>query len=353
MGLDICTRPARAVRDAALQATGRVGRLTRACAENSRADGGRRSKSGSMLGPGRASARRHARDRNRRRAALPHGRDRRARVRLARARRAGGRSGPRRRPHAGAAAARAGSDHVRAAEPRGGGAAWARFPGSVAAPARHGRRQPGAAGLRQALRARAGRARRRADAGGRDGGSGERRRDRRRRDPDRDERPRGGRDARRHPLGDRADGPAGQRRRRGGHGGAHEPRGGRDHRPRRGGDRDADRQARQLAALTGGRTGRVRHPLRARGARDARAAAGRRRLARDRADPGADGRRRHLADQDHVRAGHLRAAGAAGRALRPDDRRPADRHPRRDAAQRSRRVGGDARAGPLQRADRA
>ncbi len=69
-------------------------------------------------------------------------------------------------------------------------------------------------------------------------------------------------------------------------------------------------------------------------------------------DPGADGSRRRLAHQDHVRARHLRAAAAPGRSRRAQRRRQADRHPRRDAADGPRRVGGDADPGPLQRAHR-
>ncbi len=64
--------------------------------------------------------------------------------------------------------------------------------------------------------------------------------------------------------------------------------------------------------------------------RAARADADRRRAHRRDHRAQADGGRRGLADQDHERPGHLRAARAAGRARRADDRGPPRRRARGD-----------------------
>ena len=97
----------------------------------------------------------------------------------------------------------------------------------------------------------------------------------------------------------------------------------RGHRAARVRRRRAGDQARLLDPRPGGQRGRLRRPLRARGARHARPLPRRRRPLRGRPGAEADGRRRRLPHQDHERARHRREAGPPGRPRRGQRRRAA------------------------------
>ena len=100
-------------------------------------------------------------------------------------------------------------------------------------------------------------------------------------------------------------------------------------------------QARLQHPRPGGGGGGLRHPLRARGGRDAGPLPDRRRAAGGRARAEADDRRGDLAAEDHERARHRREAGAAGRPRQRHGRGAPDRPPRHHPADPARRGGDD------------